>query len=76
MGESIGKSRRRNPLLGAAVLKALMGRRTGDSRQQTSSLYQGVLRDLHLTDSEVEEFLLTHEAEVERAIRSHGRRGE
>ncbi len=75
MGESRGKSRR-NPLLGAAVLKALLRRRSGESRQQTSSLYEGVLRDLKLTDAEVETFLVSHEADVERAIRSHGRRGE
>lgn len=76
MGESTSKSRRRNPLLGAAVLKALLRRRAGDSRQQTNSLYEGVLRDLKLTDAEVEEYLATHEPEVERAIRSHGRRGD
>ncbi len=75
MGESTGK-RRRNPLLGAAVLKALLYRRTGDRRQQTSSLYEGILRDLKLTDAEVEQYLATHELEVERAIRSHGRRGD
>lgn len=75
MGESTGKGRR-NPLLGAAVLKALLRRRTGDSRVQTSSLYEGILRDLKLTDAEVENYLATHELEVERAIRSHGRRGD
>ena len=67
---------RRNPLLGAAVLKSLLRRRGGDAGQQTSSLYEGVLRDLDLTDAQVEEYLSTHEAEVERSIRSHGRRGD
>ncbi len=76
MDESTGKIRRRNPLLGAAVLKALLRRGEGDSRQQTSSLYEGILRDLQLTDAEVEEYLASHEPEVERAIRSHGRRGD
>ena len=75
MGAPTGKGRR-NPLLGAAVLKALLRRRTGESRQQTSSLYEGILRDLDLTDAQVEEYLSTHEAEVERSIRSHGRRGD
>ena len=75
MATSTGKNRR-NPLLGAAVLKALLRRRAGDARQQTSSLYEGVLRDLQLTDEQVEEYLTTHEPEVERAIRSHGRRGD
>jgi hypothetical protein len=75
MGDPKGKNRR-NPLLGAAVLKALLRRPAGESRQQTGILYEGVLRDLSLTDADVEEYLLTHEAEVERAIRSHGRRGD
>lgn len=75
MGKATGKSRR-NPLLGAAVLKALLRRRDGDLRQQTSSLYEGILRDLDLSDAEVEAYLSTHELEVERAIRSHGRRGD
>ena len=67
---------RRNPLLGAAVLKALLVRRNGDAARPTLALYQGVLRDLKLTDEEVESFLAEHEQEVEQAIRSHGRRGD
>jgi hypothetical protein len=67
--------RRKNPILGAAVLKALLRRRVGDDQKKTGSLYEGVLRDLDLTDQQVDEYLSEHAAEVEEAIRSHGRRG-
>ena len=66
---------RKNPLLGAAVVKAVLRKRTGDS-SATSSLYEGILRDLGVTDADVEKYLAEHEAEVEQAIRSHGRRGD
>ena len=66
---------RRNPLLGAAVLKALLRQRGGDELKRTSLLYEGVLRDLSLTDEQVEKYLAEHAGEVENAIRSHGRRG-
>jgi hypothetical protein len=66
---------RKNPLLGAAVLKALLQRRSGDDQTKAQSLYDGVLRDLDLTDEQVEKYLSEHAAEVEEAIRSHGRRG-
>lgn len=60
-------------LFGAAVVKRVL-RKTGDP-DATSSLYQGILRDLGVTDAEVEHYLSEHDAEVEAAIRSHGRRG-
>jgi len=66
---------RRNPLLGAAVLKALLLRRRGDDLTKTRSLYEGILRDLSLTDEQVETYLAQHGEEVEEAIRGHGRRG-
>ena len=69
-----GKTRK-NPLLGAAVLRALLQRRAGDDQAKTQSLYEGVLRDLDLTDEQVDQYLSEHAAEVEEAIRSHGRRG-
>ena len=75
MGAPSGKPRR-NPLLGAAVLKALLSRRTGDGARQATALYEGVLRDLKLTNEAVEAYLAAHEDEVEQAIRSHGRRGD
>jgi len=71
---STGKPRK-NPILGAAVLKALLQRRKGDDQAKTQTLYEGVLRDLDLTDEQVEKYLAEHAAEVEEAIRSHGRRG-
>jgi hypothetical protein len=69
------EKRRRNPLLGAAVLKALLRRRAGDDLTKTRALYEGILRDLGLTDEQVEEYLVEHAEEVEDAIRGHGRRG-
>ena len=66
---------RRNPLLGAAVLKALLLRRRGDDLTKTRSLYEGILRDLSLTEEQVETYLAQHGEEVEEAIRGHGRRG-
>ena len=65
----------RNPLFGAAVVKAVLRKRNADGAI-TSTLYEGILRDLGVSDAEVEKFLAEHEAEVEQAIRSHGRRGD
>ena len=69
------KAGRKNPLFGAAVVKAVLRKRSGDGAA-TSSLYEGILRDLGVTDADVEKFLADHEAEIEQAIRSHGRRGD
>ena len=66
---------RKNPLFGAAVVKAVLRKRNRDA-EATSVLYEGILRDLGITDREVEEYLADHEGEVEQAIRSHGRRGD
>ncbi len=71
----MAKAGRKNPLFGAAVVKAVLRKRTGESAA-TSSLYEGILRDLGVSDKDVEKFLAEHEAEVEQAIRSHGRRGD
>ena len=65
---------RRNPLFGAAVVKAVLRKREGVAA--TSALYEGILRDLGVTDAEVEAYLTEHAAEVEQAIKSHGRRGD
>jgi hypothetical protein len=74
MGDTGGKSARKNPLFGAAVVKAVLRKRDGVSA--TSALYEGILRDLGVTDAEVEAYLTEHGEEVEQAIRSHGRRGD
>ena len=81
--------KKRNPLLGAAVLRALLLRRaqvepaprlaTGKALPAPTdgvrSLYEGVLRDLGITDEQVAEYHRQHEAEVAEAIAGHGRRG-
>ena len=64
----------KNPLFGAAVVKAVLRKRDGVTA--TSALYEGILRDLGVTDAEVEVYLAEHGEEVEQAIRSHGRRGD
>ncbi len=69
------KTGRKNPLFGAAVVKAVLRGRKGEGRA-TNRLYEGILRDLGVSDADVEKYLAEHEAEVEQAIRSHGRRGD
>jgi hypothetical protein len=64
----------KNPLFGAAVVKAVLRKRDGVTA--TSVLYEGILRDLGVTDADVEAYLAEHGEEVEQAIRSHGRRGD
>jgi hypothetical protein len=63
----------KSPLLGAAVLKALLLRNPEAGSDTERELYRGVLRDLALTDAEVDDYLDEHRAEVEEAIRAHGR---
>lgn len=69
------KPAKKDPLFGAAVVKAVLRKRSGDS-EATSTLYQGILRDLGVTDAQVEAYLAEYEEDVELAIRSHGRRGD
>jgi len=74
MADAAKKAARKNPLFGAAVVKAVLRKRDGVSA--TSALYEGILRDLGVTDADVEAYLAEHAEEVEQAIRSHGRRGD
>jgi uncharacterized protein YjiS (DUF1127 family) len=75
MGDASRKAAaRRSPLFGAAVVKAVLRKRGGV--RATSALYEGILRDLGITDAEVEAYLADHAVEVEQAIKSHGRRGD
>jgi hypothetical protein len=74
MGETAKKTARRNPLFGAAIVKAVLRKRDGVTA--SSELYEGILRDLGVTDAQVEQYLAEHAEEVELAIRSHGRRGD
>jgi hypothetical protein len=62
---------RKHPLLGAAVLKALLRESSPDGFESAQALYLGVLRDLKLTDADVDEFLVEHRSEVEKALRAH-----
>jgi hypothetical protein len=71
----VAASPKKNRLLGAAVVKAVLRKRTGDP-SATSTLYENILRDLGVTDTQVEAYLSAHEAEVQQAIRSHGRRSD
>ena len=75
MSQGARTSGRKNPLFGAAVVKAVLRKRAGQSGA-ASILYEGVLRDLGVSDAQVEGFLAEHVEEVEQAIRSHGRRGD
>jgi len=74
MGDAASKPAKKDPLFGAAVVKAVLRKRAGVSA--TSALYEGILRDLGVTDAQVEAFLAEHGEEIEQAIRSHGRRGD
>ena len=74
MGDSAKKAPKKNPLFGAAVVKAVLRKRGGVSA--TSALYEGILRDLGVSHDDVEAYLAEHAEEVEQAIRSHGRRGD
>ena len=65
----------KNPALAAAVLKALLLKNPEAGNSAELELYKGVLRDLSLTDQEVEEYLVENGDAVEEAIRAHGRRG-
>ena len=59
-------------LFSAAVVRRSFELQDEQYRAGFQFVYQGVLRDLELTDAEVEAFLAEHLAEVEAAI---GRRG-
>ena len=69
------KTGQRDALFGAAVVKAVLKKRTGDP-SATDALYEGILRDLNLTDAQVETYLAENTEQIEQAIRSHGRRGD
>ncbi len=59
-------------LFSAAVVRRSFELQDEQYRAGFQFVYQGVLRDLELTDGEVEAYLAEHLAEVEAAI---GRRG-
>ena len=67
--------RKKDPLFGAAVLKLTFLRRNEEQSPQFTTIYEGVLRDLGVTDAEVDAYLAAHRAEVEAALTGPGRRG-
>jgi len=62
-------TRKREPIFGAAVLKLSFLQRGEDAGEGFRRVYEGVLRDLGVTDEEVDAYLAQHEAEVLDAIR-------
>jgi hypothetical protein len=59
-------------LFSAAVLRRGFELQDGQYKEGFRFVYEGVLRDLGLEESEVEEYLAKHRAEIEAAL---GRRG-
>lgn len=69
------KKRDKNPLFGAAVLKLTFTQRHAEQSPQFTAIYHGVLRDLGVSDDDVDRYLEQHRAEVQKAISGKGRRG-
>jgi len=61
--------RRKDPLFGAAVLKVSFGMRGDENAQGFRFVYEGVLRDLGVTDEEVDAYLEENRERVEAAAR-------
>ena len=55
-------------LFAAAVLRRSLEMSGDEQRQGFKFVYEGVLRDLHLADEEVVEFLAKHALEVDAAV--------
>jgi hypothetical protein len=61
-------------LFSAAVLRRSFELQDKQYSDGFRFIYGGVLRDLDLTEAEVERYLAEHRAEVEAAIGRHGKR--
>jgi len=61
-------------LFSAAVLRVSFELQEGQYREGFRFVYEGVLRDLGLLDSEVVEYLAAHRDEVEAAVGRQGAR--
>jgi len=59
---------RAEKLFSAAVLRLSFELQDADYREGFRFVYEGVLRDLDVSDRDVEEYLAAHRPEVERAI--------
>lgn len=64
---------RRDPLFGAAVLKLSFSLRGPGAIEAFRFVFEGVLRDLEITEEDVDRYLAEHREEVEAAVR--GRKG-
>ncbi len=73
MGSS--KESKRSPLFGAAVLKALLSQRD-QGQEAEKELYRGILRDLGVSDEEVEQYLARNQDEIDQAIGGYRKRGD
>jgi hypothetical protein len=62
------KKTREEMLFAAAVLRRSLELSGDEQRQGFKFVYEGVLRDLRLTDEEVGEFLAGHAIEVDAAV--------
>lgn len=63
---------REQKLFGAAVLKVSFALRGALDSPAFQGIYPGVLRDLGLTEAEVDEFLAANREAVEKAARGSG----
>lgn len=66
-------ARRKDPLFSAAVLKLSFRLRGQEATEAFRFVYDGVLRDLGITDAEVEAYLAEHREAVEVAVRGQTR---
>jgi hypothetical protein len=65
----------KDPLLGAAVLKMSFRLRGEENSAAYRFLYEGLLRDLKLTDAQVDEYLKANLEKVQKAVRGLERGG-
>lgn len=69
--------RQKDPLFAAAVLKLTFERRRDEQSPHFKVIYEGVLRDLAVTDADVDAYLVAHLPAVEAAMGgSRGRGGD
>lgn len=61
----------KDKLFGAAVVKMSFRLRGNEETPAFKFMYPGVLRDLDLTDEQVEKYIAEHKEAVEKAARGH-----
>ena len=64
-------TRKRDPIFGAAVLKVSFRQQGEETAAGFRTIYEGVLRDLGITDEEVERYLAENREAVEAAAKGH-----